>query len=78
MGVGEMRDEVPGLLEEVAFTFGEAEDLGDDSAKSNVKYMGGLDMSPVWNIWRDPLGPDTAMGDVYITTTPRFGLAKRD
>jgi flavin-dependent dehydrogenase len=56
----------------------EAEEVQDKVAKSNVKYMNGLDMSPVWNIWRDPLGPDTAMGDIHITTTPRFGLARHD
>lgn len=55
----------------------EAEGVQDHAAKSNVNYMGGLDMSPVWNIWRDPLGPDTAMGDIHITTTPHFGLATR-
>jgi flavin-dependent dehydrogenase len=55
----------------------EAEEVQDEAAKSNVNYMGGLDMSPVWNIWRDPLGPDTAMGDIHITTTPRLGLARR-
>ncbi|MFD0687236.1 NAD(P)/FAD-dependent oxidoreductase [Actinomadura fibrosa] len=55
---------------------GEAEDLQDDAAASNVNYMGGLDMSPVWNIWRDPLGPDTVMGDVRIVTSPHFGLAE--
>ncbi|MFG2000628.1 NAD(P)/FAD-dependent oxidoreductase [Spirillospora sp. NPDC048911] len=54
----------------------EAEDVQDHTAKSSVKYMGGLDMSPVWNIWRDPLGPDTAMGDVHIVTSPRLGLTR--
>ncbi|WP_280464784.1 NAD(P)/FAD-dependent oxidoreductase [Nocardia brasiliensis] len=55
----------------------EAEQVRDETAKSNVKYMGGLDMSPVWNIWRDPLGPDTVMGEVRITTEPVLGLTTR-
>jgi hypothetical protein len=36
--------------------------------------MGGLDLSVVWNLWRNPLGPDTAMGDMHITTQPVLGL----
>lgn len=36
--------------------------------------MAHLDMSPVWNIWRDPLGADTTMGEVRITTEPVLGL----
>ncbi|MFF0491938.1 NAD(P)/FAD-dependent oxidoreductase [Nocardia sp. NPDC004068] len=43
----------------------------------NIKYMGKLDMSPVWNIWRDPLGADTEMGEVRITTEPVLGLTRR-
>ncbi|MFB4315992.1 NAD(P)/FAD-dependent oxidoreductase [Actinomadura sp. 21ATH] len=54
----------------------EAEDVRDEAARSNVRYMGGLDMSPVWNIWRDPLGPDTAMGGIRIVTWPEFGLVE--
>jgi flavin-dependent dehydrogenase len=52
----------------------EADEVQDEVAKSNLKYMGGLDMSVVWNLWRDPLGPDTAMGDMHITTEPVLGL----
>jgi flavin-dependent dehydrogenase len=52
----------------------EAKELKDEIAESNLKYMGGLDMSVVWNLWRDPLGPDTAMGDTHITTEPVLGL----
>ncbi|MGY2061511.1 NAD(P)/FAD-dependent oxidoreductase, partial [Nocardia gipuzkoensis] len=55
----------------------EAERLHEEAAETNIKYMGGLDMSPVWNIWRDPLGPDTVMGDVRITTEPVLGLTRR-
>ena len=55
----------------------EAEAVQDKAAKSNVNYMGGLDMSPVWNNWRDPLGPDTAMGDLHVTSSPTFGLASK-
>ncbi|SMD26351.1 NAD(P)/FAD-dependent oxidoreductase [Kibdelosporangium aridum] len=51
-----------------------AENAKDDAAKANLKYIGGIDMSPVWNIWRDPLGPDTAMGDIRITAEPWLGL----
>ncbi|MEV0295459.1 NAD(P)/FAD-dependent oxidoreductase [Nocardia sp. NPDC050710] len=43
----------------------------------NIHYMGGLDMSPVWNHWRDPLGHDTEMDDVRITTEPVLGLTRR-
>jgi flavin-dependent dehydrogenase len=52
----------------------EAEDIQDEAAKSNVGFLGGLDMSHMWNVWENPLGPDTAMGNTHITTTPRFGL----
>jgi hypothetical protein len=52
----------------------EAEQVQDDAAKSNVNYMGGLDMSLVWDAWRDPLGPDIAMGDIRIVTEPVLGL----
>ncbi|RDI60289.1 flavin-dependent monooxygenase QhpG [Nocardia pseudobrasiliensis] len=55
----------------------ETEHVHERAAESNIKYMGGLDMSPVWNIWRDPLGPDTVMGDMRITTDPVLGLTKR-
>lgn len=44
------------------------------SAKFTTSYMGGIDMSPVWNIWRDPLGPDVSMGDISIKAEPRLGL----
>lgn len=52
----------------------EAEQVQDATAASNLKYMGGLDMSVVWDLWRNPLGPDTAMGDLHITTEPVLGL----
>ncbi|WP_216899711.1 NAD(P)/FAD-dependent oxidoreductase [Nocardia alni] len=52
----------------------EAEQIQDDAARSSVNYMGGLDMSLVWDAWRDPLGPDTAMGDIRIATEPVLGL----
>ncbi|WP_330230391.1 FAD-dependent oxidoreductase [Nocardia sp. NBC_00508] len=52
----------------------EAELLAEEPAEVNIKYMGHLDMSPVWNIWRDPLGADTVMGEVRITTEPALGL----
>jgi flavin-dependent dehydrogenase len=54
----------------------EADEVQDEAAKSNVNYMGGLDMSPVWNVWGDPLGPDTAMGRMRITAEPRLGLVE--
>ncbi len=47
-----------------------------DTEGVNVKYMGGLDMSPVWDHWRDPLS-DTDMGEIRITTEPVFGLTSR-
>jgi flavin-dependent dehydrogenase len=55
---------------------GEAEGFrdGDYAEGANIEYMGHLDMSPVWNIWRDPLGADTTMGDIRITTAPVLGL----
>ncbi|WP_394840531.1 tryptophan 7-halogenase [Pendulispora brunnea] len=46
----------------------------DETAKSSLSYLCGIDMSPVWDIWRDPLGPDTAMGNIRITAEPRLGL----
>ncbi|WP_327120491.1 FAD-dependent oxidoreductase [Nocardia sp. NBC_01730] len=54
----------------------EAERLHPESDGVNIKYMGGLDMSPVWDHWRDPLS-DTVMGDVRITTEPILGLTNR-
>ncbi|MEV0105283.1 NAD(P)/FAD-dependent oxidoreductase [Nocardia sp. NPDC050799] len=55
---------------------GEAEGFrdGEYAEGANIEYMGHLDMSPVWNIWRDPLGADTTMGDIRITTAPVLGL----
>lgn len=52
----------------------EAEHLHADSA--NLQYMGRLDMSIVWDHWRDPLA-DTVMDDVRITTEPVLGLTHR-
>jgi flavin-dependent dehydrogenase len=52
----------------------EAEDLQDESAKASIEVMGGLDTSAIWNIWEDPLGPDSMMGGIRITATPRLGL----
>lgn len=37
---------------------------------ANTEYMGGISMAPVWDLWRDPLGADTTMGEVRITTAP--------
>jgi hypothetical protein len=45
-----------------------------DAAGVKAGYMGGIDMSSVWNIWRDPLGPDTAMGDIRVMSQPWLGL----
>jgi flavin-dependent dehydrogenase len=50
------------------------EKASTNGTRGNLSYIGGLDMSPVWNIWRDPLGADSAMGDIRITTEPRLGL----
>lgn len=50
--------------------------LVDGGSESNEAYMGGIDMSPVWNIWRDPLGPDTTMGDLRVVEHPQFGLRR--
>lgn len=55
----------------------EVEDLETDPDGINIHYMGGLDMSPVWNHWRDPLGQDTEMDDLRITTEPALGLTRR-
>ncbi|MBF6520506.1 NAD(P)/FAD-dependent oxidoreductase [Nocardia farcinica] len=52
----------------------EAERLHDESA--NLEYMGHLDMSVVWDHWRDPLA-DTVMDGVRITTEPVLGLTGR-
>ncbi|MGW4094951.1 NAD(P)/FAD-dependent oxidoreductase [Nocardia sp. NPDC004750] len=42
----------------------------DNDERANTEYMGAIDMAPVWNLWRDPLGADTTMGDLRITTAP--------
>ncbi|WP_330257133.1 tryptophan 7-halogenase [Nocardia sp. NBC_00565] len=49
----------------------EAERLHSESA--NLEYMGHLDMSIVWDHWRDPL-KDTVVDQVRITTEPVLGL----
>ncbi|TDD58871.1 NAD(P)/FAD-dependent oxidoreductase [Kribbella antibiotica] len=54
-----------------------ADGLHDYASGANISYMGHLDMSPVWNVWRDPLGADTAMGDLRVTTEPVLGLTRR-
>ncbi|WP_280252709.1 NAD(P)/FAD-dependent oxidoreductase [Nocardia abscessus] len=51
-----------------------AERLHDESA--NLEYMGHLDMSVVWDHWRDPLA-DTTTGELRITTEPVLGLTDR-
>ena len=56
----------------------EAEALGDhpgQSAAADPAAMGGVDMSFVWNLWRDPTGPDNAMEDMRVVTEPALGLA---
>ncbi|WP_328392918.1 NAD(P)/FAD-dependent oxidoreductase [Nocardia sp. NBC_00416] len=51
--------------------FDEADGYRADFAdNANTEYMGSIDMAPVWDLWRDPLGADTTMGDLRITTTP--------
>jgi flavin-dependent dehydrogenase len=45
--------------------------------QTTTKYIGEIDMAPVWDIWRDPLGPDAAMGDLTIRVEPRLGLQRR-
>ncbi|MGW5381967.1 NAD(P)/FAD-dependent oxidoreductase [Nocardia sp. NPDC003963] len=37
---------------------------------ANTEYMGAIDMAPVWDLWRDPLGADVTMGDYRISTVP--------
>ncbi|MEW1741418.1 NAD(P)/FAD-dependent oxidoreductase, partial [Nocardia beijingensis] len=51
-----------------------AEGLHAESA--NLEYMGHLDMSVVWDHWRDPLA-DTTTGELRITTDPVLGLTDR-
>jgi hypothetical protein len=52
----------------------EAAQLQDRTAQSALNYMGGLDTSKVWNLWRKPLSPDNVMGDMHITTEPVLSL----
>lgn len=42
--------------------------------KSNLTHMTGPPMPMVWDLWRNPLGPESAMGDVHITAEPVLGL----
>lgn len=68
---------VTGLIDvrEAAGTTGRvATEAIADAAGVKAGYMGGIDMSSVWNIWRDPLGPDTAMGDIRVRSHPWLGL----
>lgn len=58
---------------------GEAEDhqprVSAETIESSTKYLGGIDMAPVWNFWRDPLGTDdTVMDDLRLVTEPRLGI----
>lgn len=61
----------------------EANDYREDGGKTthlgtDLNSVGDyLDTSHVWNIWRDPLGADTTMGEVRITTEPVLGLTTR-
>ncbi|WP_331757890.1 tryptophan 7-halogenase (plasmid) [Nocardia sp. NBC_01377] len=75
-------------LTDVVETSGQAERVGTDTIvaevenhqpdqEGNIRYMGGLDMSVVWDHWRDPLGPDSAMDGLRITTEPVLGLTRR-
>ncbi|WP_062991035.1 MULTISPECIES: NAD(P)/FAD-dependent oxidoreductase [Nocardia] len=58
----------------IASALTETEKLHADSA--NLEYMGHLDMSVVWDHWRDPLA-DTVLDNVRITTEPVLGLTTR-
>jgi hypothetical protein len=52
----------------------QAEQVQDQAAASTLTHMAGSPMPMVWGLWRNPLGPDTAMGDVHIITEPVLGL----
>jgi hypothetical protein len=54
----------------------QAGQVQDETAASTLTRMAGppMPMPMVWDLWRNPLGPDTAMGDVHITTEPVLGL----
>jgi flavin-dependent dehydrogenase len=72
--VGETTGEQDRTGTEVIVAEAERLHTAPDTDGVNIKYMGGLDMSLVWDHWRDPLS-DTAMGEIRITTEPVFGLA---
>ena len=43
--------------------------------EGSTKYMGGIDMAPVWDFWRDPLGTaDTVMGELRLAVEPRLRI----
>lgn len=59
---------------------GEAGDRGQRVSTATIagstKYMGGIDMAPVWNFWRDPFGDDDAvLDDLRLVAEPRLRLA---
>ncbi|MFE9327679.1 NAD(P)/FAD-dependent oxidoreductase [Nocardia sp. NPDC052278] len=67
-------DQVLTPTDTIASELTETEKLHAESA--NLEYMGHLDMSVVWDHWRDPLA-DTVLNDVRITTEPVLGLTTR-
>jgi hypothetical protein len=74
--VGETTGDQDRTGTEVIISEAERLHTAPDTDGVNIKYMGGLDMSPVWDHWRDPLS-DTEMGEIRITTEPVFGLTSR-
>jgi flavin-dependent dehydrogenase len=48
-----------------------------DAAKANPHTphtRHGVDVAPLWDVWHNPVGEETALGDIYVTDTPRLGL----
>jgi flavin-dependent dehydrogenase len=46
------------------------------AAGSGRNDLHGLDLSASWGPWHSLLGPETTVGDLYLTTTPELGLRR--
>lgn len=54
----------------------EAERAQDAATAHRSHGMPGLDMAPMWDTWHAAAGPESAVDGMYVTTTPRLGLAR--
>jgi flavin-dependent dehydrogenase len=48
-----------------------------DGPTGGNRYMGGIDMSSIWDLWRDPMTQDDVMDGIVMVDSPVLGLQQR-